>query len=203
MVAHIDEGYEGLSITLKGVDVRNDPQNRQQDPGTLDEVFIPISLRLESTRGIWWIDDLKKLKEIQSHIARCLTATQVELGSSATQIRDLCFEHAHVLKDLTNLVSVETFPQESGSSRALPRYEFQSSFQLTPKFNLVQAANTLLGDKHLQGLITIFEPDPSLPGNTEVNGRGYHLKINDPDATNSVTWRVTFPQYPHPAQPFG
>jgi hypothetical protein len=198
MVAHIDEGYESLAVTLRGATIKNVLANRPQQPGTLNEVFIPFAVKIESGRGIWWIDNKAKLAEIQTHIDECLQATRVELSKLATDFRNLCFQHIHVIKSLPDVVSIEEFSPITASSGNLS-YHYKASATLAITFSFKPATSTKLGDSNIQGLVGFYEPAPSLPSNIKVDGKGYRLKLPEPDANGTVQYTVTFPKYPYPA----
>ncbi len=94
------------SCTAYGATIENNPQNRPQDPGTLDNIFVPVSVVIENTRGIWWIDDPEGIREIEQHLRSCIAETQHSLSKLATEFRDKCFEHAHVLHRLEELFQI-------------------------------------------------------------------------------------------------
>tara|TARA_B110000116_G_scaffold259981_1_gene262626 strand:+ start:100 stop:1032 length:933 start_codon:yes stop_codon:yes gene_type:complete len=197
MVAHIDEGYESLGITLRGTTMANINPRRAQDPGTIDELFMPFSVRIESGRGMWWLNDKGKINEISVHIKECIEETGKEISKKATDFRNLCFEHAHVLKSIPDVVSIEEFAPISGTAEN-PTFNYESSANLGIRFSLTPATAITLGDSNIQSTVGIYEPAPSMPANLVVEGKGYKLTIPEPDENGRVSYNASFPKYPYP-----
>jgi hypothetical protein len=106
----------------------------------------------------------------------------------------------HVLEALTDLLSLQEIKPSSGAGSAHPIYDVLSDRNLAPEISISSPQETKLGDQHLQALVTIFEPSPSVPGDTEVKGRGYRLILPKPDTSGKAQWNVQFPKYPYPAE---
>ena len=200
MAAHIDEHFESIGVTFRGIAIANANPHRPQDPGTLDNVFLPVAPKMESIRGMWWIEDTAKWKEISDHISKCKIATQEQLAEEARDLRNECFDHMHVLNKMTDLILMEAISPTVNPPTAHQSYDIQSGQNLTPTINIGAPQKTKLGDQHIKAVVTIFEPSPSLPGDTEVKGRGYRLTLPEPDANGQAQWNVQFPKYPYPAE---
>jgi len=193
MVAHIDQGYESLAVTLRGATIPNN--RRPQQPGTLDEVFIPIAVKTESGRGIWWIDDPSLLVEIKKLIEECIEATQNKLSKVATNFRDLCFQHLHVLGSLPkSIVATEEITRDADGTLA-----YKSSATLNVKFNLEQPKSIKLGDSKIAELLVRVEPGPILPSDVKKEGKGYLLTISKTGSDGKSQIYISFPAYPYPA----
>jgi hypothetical protein len=199
LVAHIDHGFEGLGVSIRGATIGNNPQNRTQDPGTLDNVFVPVSIVIENARGIWWIDDPEGIREIEQHLQNCITETQHSLSKLATEFRDKCFEHAHVLNRLEELFQIRELEEKDSDIPYHKNYEFERSSTLNEKFHISNPKETKFGSSRINTLVGRYEPDPSLPSDLDLEGRGYRLIIKD-NSNGTVNWNVIFPKYPYPAE---
>lgn len=198
MVAHLDHGFEGLGVSIRGATIENAPPSGKQE-GTLDNVFVPVSVVIENARGIWWIDDLDAIKEINSHVLKCVKETQLSLSALATEFRDTCFEYIHVLHHLSDIFEIRELTETVSDTKNHKNFDFQKSNHLNDKFGFSQPKETIFGDNKLNMLVGRYEPDPTLPSNIDIKGRGYRLLLKDND-NGTVTWNVIFPKYPYPAE---
>jgi hypothetical protein len=176
LIAHIDEGYEGLSITLAGGTIVNVNPHRPRDEGTLADVFIPTVVRLGSIRGMWWIESPDKLKDMLQQIELALTSTQNEIASCA-----------------------KTFLEESLN---FPSAEFNITVQKyadNPGSLNIDAPVTLeFGDGNIQSLVAVYESTPGFDQSTTVEGKGYRFIIGDELSDEKLQMNVVFPKYPYP-----
>jgi hypothetical protein len=199
MVAHIDHGYEGLGVSLRGSTVFNKHQSRPQDPGTLNGVFVPMSVVIENTRGIWWIEDVKGIQEIDQHIVNCISDTQHSLSSIATAFRAKCFNHIHVLDRLNELFQLRQLEEQPSDSPYQKNFRFERSSTMNENFYFSEPKETKFGNSRISALVGRFEPDPTLPSKLDIEGRGYRLIIKD-NSDGKIEWNVVFPKYPYPAE---
>lgn len=194
LVAHIDKNFEGLGVTLKGGTIKNIPPNRQQDEGTIDDVFVPSLVLLAGTRGMWWLSSKIKLATICAHIDEAKKLTEEEIRSSTANFRDACIDHMHVLKELSDVFAIEELGFENGNIEVTRHIDNPKPFSATIP------VPTQIGDQNTESLVVIFEPSPEYLTNTEIKGKGYRLKLED-FIEGKLQMNVSFPKYPYPKEP--
>ncbi len=194
LVAHIDKNFEGLGVTVKGGTIQNIPQNRPQDEGTIDEVFLPALTLLEGTRGLWWLSDKDKLAAVCTHINGAKELTEEEIRSSTAKFRDACLDYMHVLKQLSDVFAIEELGFEAAN------IEVTSHADSPKPSNATTPVATQIGDQNTDSLVIFYEPKPLYPTNTEIKGKGYLLKLGNFDK-GKLLMSVSFPKYPYPKEP--
>ncbi len=192
MVAHIDKDFEGLGVTVKGAIINNKPTHGPQQPGTLDNVFLPTTIKIASTRGIWWLSNKDKLGEICSHINETKKLVEEEIRVSTTIFRNACMDHMHVIKELPDVFGIEELPFKKG------HIEEKSFGELPKPFYASSPISTKIGDENIQSLVSIYESRPNYPTNTKIKGKGYILQLVTNNDEGKLKMNVIFPKYPYP-----
>ena len=192
LIAHIDEGYEGLSITLAGGSVLNINPNRPRDEGTLEDVFIPTVVRLGSVRGMWWIENLDKLNEMLQQINFALTTTQNEITSSSKAFLHESLNFMHVLKEIPDIVNIHEFPSAEFNVTVQKYAENPGSLNIDAPVTLK------FGDGNIQSLLVVYESTPGFEQGLTVDGKGYSFIIGEEQHDGKLQMKVVFPIYPHP-----
>jgi len=194
MVAHIDKDFEGLGVTVKGATVANKPAHGQKQEGTLENVFLPATIMLTSNRGMWWLSDKDKLGEICDHINETKKLVEEEIRVSTSIFRDLCMDHMHVLKNMSDIIGVEELPFQEGN------IDVTSPGELPKPFYSSMPISTMIGDENIQSLITVYAPRPAYPTNIDIKGKGYILKLGNVTDQSKLEMQVVFPKYPYPKE---
>ena len=192
MVAHIDQDFEGLGITVKGATISNKLEDGSRQPGTLKNVFLPATIMLSSNRGMWWLSDKDKLGAICNHINHAKLLVEDEIRRATSDFRNLCMDHMHVINDLSDIIGVEEQPFRDG------KLAVGSYGELPKPFYASTPVSTKIGDDKIQSLVTVYEPKPLYPTNTSVEGKGYILKLGDFNDEGKLDMNVIFPKYPAP-----
>lgn len=194
MVAHMQQGYEGVGVELRGglYENKNPDPTRQKQDGTIDDAFVPLRVVVASKRGIWFLNNKAQLANIIKHIENAREAVAVEFRSIAKNFRDECLDHIHVIAQLTDLFTVMIIPQSAGNIH-LPDHGVPTAPSTVPNPTPAQ-----IGDINLDSYSTHYETTPLPDAGSEVEGKGYRLKFGDFDANDNLQIQVTFPKYPYP-----
>lgn len=197
-MAHTNEAFEALSLTFRGVEVHNAPAQRPRDPGTLEKVFMPVVPELRVARGMWWLENRKKVLEIADHIEKCKSKTLKKIGLNCSEFRLETFKHMHVLDRLTDVVKLKQMSEDGNSTPTNPSFNAATGDPIDTDVILSLPISTKIGDEHINFLIAELKPNPDLPPKLKVEGKGYRLELLEPIENGKVTWNVTFPKYPYP-----
>ena len=194
MVAHIDKDFEGLGVTVKGATIENIIAQRPKQPGTLNNVFVPATIMLTSTRGMWWLSDKDKLGDICTYINKVKLRVEEEIRAATSDFRNSCMDHMHVIRDLSDIIGIEELPLKEGNVKA-------TSFGELPKpFYASAPVSTKIGDDKIQSLVSVYEPKPVYPTNTDIKGKGYILKLGKYTDEGNLEMQIVFPRYPAPKE---
>ena len=194
LIAHAHGDYEALGVTVKGAGTQNVPQQ----PKTIPSVFLPIQLTLGNVRGIWWISNKDTVKEILAHIELAIAAVQEELHRTATEFRDTCIDHMHVLEKLQDIIQLDQLQfnlNQAGDKLSFDLKPYGESGNVPVTTNA--PTQTQIGDQNLQSLVVVYEPDPRLPSELDKPGRGWRLEMSMKE-DGSADFNVIFPIYPYP-----
>lgn len=194
MVAHIDKDFEGLGVTVKGATIKNSPLHGPQQAGTLNDVFLPATIMLTSARGMWWLSDNDKIGAICNHINEAKLLVEEEIRVATSELRDSCMDHMHVIKELSDIIGIEELPFRDGN------VEVTSHGELPKPFYASAPVSTKIGDDKIQSLVTVYEPKPRYPTNTDIIGKGYILKLGSVADEGKLEMKVVFPMYPAPKE---
>jgi len=198
-VAHTNEAFESLGISFRGIRVVDEPKNRARDAGTHKSVFFPIVPEFRIARGMWWLNNKDKLREITSHIEACRNETANQMKAKAVAVRDECLHHMHVLEHLSDFVSLTPLsPSNTGPDENIS-YDVGAADEFTGSITMSTPIKTKIGDENIQALVAVYKPSPTLPAGTKVDGKGYILSVPDEFELGKFTWNISFPTYPHPA----
>ena len=193
-VAHLDQDYEGGGLSLKGIRIVNAPTGGKQE-GTLDDVFLPAVSVIAGIRGLWWLSNRDKLRELCNHIEDAKILVESEIRNTAGQFREACINHMHVLSQLCHLFGIVEMPLVEGVANITTHAEDPKPLSSdNPK-------QLSVGDQNIQSLVTVYEPRPEYPTETEFNGKGYKLTIGTMTEEGQLQYNVSFPKYPYPKEP--
>jgi len=195
LVAHIDHNFEGLGVSIRGSTLENNPQAI----GTIEGVFFPVSVVIESSGGIWWIDDLNSIENIDHHIQRCIFATQSSLSQTAMEFRNKCLEHAHVLNKLGNLFSLRELEKKDTDIANDINAHYDNSSISNDGFDISERRETKFGSNRIQSLLGRYEPAANLPSTLDLVGKGYRVILKG-QTGESPSFNIFFPKYPHPKE---
>lgn len=192
-VAHLDREYEGGGLSVKGMRVVNAPAGGKQE-GTLDEVFLPAVAVISGIRGLWWLSSKEKLEELCVHIENAKKLVESEIHETSKHFREACINHMHVLNQLQDLFGLVELPQFEGTVNVTKHSEDPRPLSTSnPKV-------LKIGDQNIQSLVTVYEPRPEYPANTELKGKGYRLRIGEASENGQLDFNISFPKYPYPKE---
>lgn len=193
LIAHAEEGYEAFGVTVKGATVINHPLQERRIPS----VFLPVQFILGNVRGISWIKDKGKIKEIKEHIDFAMTEVQKELHKVAAKFHSICIDHMHVLGNLTDVVQIDSMPNSPRPGGVGLHFDLKSHGRTGNKPIISSApTKTMIGDEYLEQFAVVYEHNPGFPDELEVQGRGWRLRVvMDEQGTGSFD--VSFVGYPY------
>ena len=192
VIAHLGDSYEGGGITCKGIRVLNYSKNRPQDPGTLDEIFVPTIPVLSGIRGLLWLSDRTHIGKLYAHIEKAETLVGKEIRNRANSFRLTCMDHLHVIGHLSDLFSIVDTPIVGGNVNVASQADDPKPLTSTTPRELK------IGEQNVQSLATVYEPQGEYPINVDIKGKGYRLKIDDMSENGKLNFNVSFPKYPFP-----
>ena len=198
MAAHFDHGYDSYTVKLRGTDIENRPRHGERQPNTIERAFIPISVVVEGSRNLWWIDDLGAVQEIEAHIRNCLVAIRDSMAFVCEEFRDESLNHLHVLYGLDDCFLLRSIETESVDDSGHKSFRFDRAEEAGEQFALESPKELSFGDAKLNMLVARYESVVRIPDSLKVDGRGYILELKT-SGDDQAGWNVIFPAYPWPA----
>jgi hypothetical protein len=185
-IAHADDEFHGLGVTLKGITLTNDRPNLH--PRTLKRVFVPAGTMIQSSQSIWWFSQLAIVEQIRDHIQTASSAARDSIAAASAELVLSASEHIHVLDQLSGLLTLQELPLTSSSTA-----DFRRSGHPIPQPGSVSTPEPLkIGTHNISGLATVFEPGPEIRAAT-LSGDGFKIRISDSVETGNAQFFVDFP----------
>ena len=179
MVAHIDEAFETQGVTLIGATVKNNAPM----PNRLTDIYVPLASRVDVLGAPWWINDTSTILQIKTHIEKCKEITRLETSNSNYKLVDMSRKHAHVLKHMSDLISLSDL-ENNGQPISYPDISEGTISANTP-------IELSIGRQNVSSLVARYDFVPPYPKESTVEN-GFRISYPSNSEAEPRSFSVSF-----------